>query len=430
LLELLKILPQKSADTDFRQLSINPVIKYYFLEIVRYYNQLNYIVKKTLRSIKLDGDFENNFKSQLLYLAYKIIICKTPVAEIIDEYPYLDDGLNRFISKLSHFSWKKALIGKSKVEKLSLRFAFPSFFINKLLHVMDIQTIKENMKHMNSNLQRNAFYIRPMKLFENEDLNEITRIIKKQLIKDGIDVKLDNDIPYIFRISYRDRLKVLNHALYEQKKILFQDKGSIGVIQALDPKPNDFILDMCAAPGVKTNLINLYSLNKAKLILCDINEKRIKKIHKFIDIKNDLNNFTLNIDSTVNIFRSENFFDKILIDAPCTGSGALLENPGLKWKQNSRFLAQNVIIQEKLIENALRLIKPGGIIVFSTCSMYPEEGEYHLIKFKDFIEPIAVPKWLSSGYCIKNEEFSFIGRTFPSIHHCQGFFISKFKRKE
>ena len=122
-------------------------------------------------------------------------------------------------------------------------------------------------------------------------------------------------------------------------------------------------------------------------------------------------------------------FDKILIDAPCTGSGTFLSHPELKWRQNNAFLNQNVVIQKKLIESGLNLLKKGGILVYSTCSLYPEEGEYQINEIYDQITPLDLPQYFSKSYKINNTILKGTGRLFPSIHNTQGFFVSRLKKK-
>ena len=119
-----------------------------------------------------------------------------------------------------------------------------------------------------------------------------------------------------------------------------------------------------------------------------------------------------------------------MLDAPCTGNGTFLTNPELKWRQNDNFLHQNTVLQKKLLEKALKLLKPNGILVYSTCSLYPEEGEHLIMNFQDFLEPQTLPKWFSPSYNIEGTVLPGTGRLFPAIHHTQGFFIGKFKKKE
>jgi 16S rRNA C967 or C1407 C5-methylase (RsmB/RsmF family) len=150
---------------------------------------------------------------------------------------------------------------------------------------------------------------------------------------------------------------------------------------------------------------------------------------KLLNHLNVLNTHLLNIDSIVIPLRFQNYFDRILLDAPCTGSGTFLTNPELKWRQNYNFLYQNTILQKKLLGSALRLLKPGGILVYSTCSLYPEEGEYIIRDFLNQLQPLSLPAWFSPSYKINGSDLPGVGRLFPSMHQTQGFFVSKFIKK-
>ena len=87
------------------------------------------------------------------------------------------------------------------------------------------------------------------------------------------------------------------------------------------------------------------------------------------------------------------------------------------------------MLQEKLLKNALRLLKPSGVLVYSTCSLYPEEGELQVLKILEEVNPIKLPEWFSPSYKIKNRQIPGTGRLFPAINQTKGFFIGKFKKK-
>ena len=146
--------------------------------------------------------------------------------------------------------------------------------------------------------------------------------------------------------------------------------------------------------------------------------------------QNISNSYIINTDSIKLPVRFKNIFDKVLLDAPCTGSGTFLTNPELKWRQNEKFLSQNVILQKKLLKSAVDLLKTDGILVYSTCSLYPEEGEFQILDIVDKVEPMELPKWLSPSYEIEGKILQGTGRLFPSVHQTQGFFIGKFKKKK
>jgi len=197
----------------------------------------------------------------------------------------------------------------------------------------------------------------------------------------------------------------------------------------LDPKPGEKIVDLCAAPGIKTSLISWLTNNTASIIAGDFHTERTK-IMKNLTLDLKITNIHLLNEDSINFpIRFENYFDRILLDAPCTGSGTFLSNPEIKWRQNEDFLYQNITLQRKLIESAIKLLKQNGVLVYSTCSLYPEEGEYQIMEYMDFLEPLHLPTWLSPSYKINNSILAGTGRLFPSVHQTQGFFIGKFKKK-
>ena len=187
---------------------------------------------------------------------------------------------------------------------------------------------------------------------------------------------------------------------------------------------------MCSAPGIKTSLIAEDMKNKGYIIAGEFLAERMNIMKNLLNHLNVLNCFLINADSIDSPFRFENYFDRILLDAPCTGSGNFLASPELKWRQNKKFLHQNIILQKKLINSAIKLLKPNGILVYSTCSLYPEEGEYQILDYLDYLKPLALPRWFSPSYRIEGSTVPGTGRLFPSLHQTQGFFIGKFKKKE
>ncbi|MHA1919632.1 MAG: SAM-dependent tRNA/rRNA cytosine-C5 methylase, partial [Promethearchaeota archaeon] len=116
-------------------------------------------------------------------------------------------------------------------------------------------------------------------------------------------------------------------------------------------------------------------------------------------------------------------------DAPCTGSGTFSTHPELKWRQNQIFLNQNVLLQRNLLQKAFFMLKPGGILLYSTCSFYPDEGELQINKVLDKFEMEKLPTWISSSYKINDNTLDGAGRFFPTIHNTNGFFIAKLKKK-
>lgn len=316
------------------------------------------------------------------------------------------------------------------MEKLSILEAIPSFMVERLLPVMNLDFLKNNIKYMNGLENKIEITLRVNSLSKKQDHEVLLRKLEENLKKNKIDYRKDPDILSLFWIPLSQKKKVVRNSYYQEGSLIFQDKASAAVIETFSPQKEDKICDMCAAPGMKTSLMAQFMDNEGHILAGEFLTERANMMRTLMKQLNVLNVHIINTDSIIFPTRFHNYFDVILLDAPCTGSGALLANPELKWRQNKAFLYQNVTLQNKLLESALKLLKHDGILVYSTCSLYPEEGEYHILEYLDYLEPLDLPEWFSPSYRINNDIIPGTGRLFPAIHQSQGFFIGKFKKKE
>ncbi|MFX1496640.1 MAG: RsmB/NOP family class I SAM-dependent RNA methyltransferase [Promethearchaeota archaeon] len=366
----------------------------------------------------------------ILYSIYRLIFEKASIQSIVSELNLQDDFVH-FLNRLKTFSWKSALNTKTKFERLSILEAIPNFFIEHLTPIMNFDTIKKNIRYMNQFTDQDSITFRINTLTtETNSLQSLMSSIKEDLKKIDIKIWKDKDISNIFHTSYKNKRKILRSRCYRNAEIIFQDKATSAVVELLSPMPDEVILDMCAAPGIKSSLIAQLTNNQANIICNDFAQVRLEFMGKFLNFLRVSNSFLLNSDAIHLPIKKIIKFDKVLIDPPCTGSGTFLLNPELKWRQNQSFLKQNLLIQEKLIKTALTYLKNNGVLVYSTCSLYPEEGELQIMKFKELLEPLPIPKWFSPSYKINNQILKGTGRLFPAIHKTQGFFVGRFKKKE
>ena len=396
------------------------IVFHYYYEIIRFWSKLNFIIKKTLRSI-INADFIDNIEvEKYLYSTFRIIWEGAPrdlVFKEIKSYINTDrENFIMFLDKLTSFSWSKALEGKNAEEKLSIEEAVPSFVVQRLAKVISFQFLKENIHYMNNISKKTSFTV-----FVKEG--------RENIFEENLIFEEDQEIPNLFHIPMKYKQEVVKSKSYQSGDLIILDKGSALIATVLDPKKNEKIGDFCAAPGIKTSLISWLTNNKVNIIAGDFHNERTKIMRNLILNLKVSNIHILNEDSINFPIRFENYFDRVLLDAPCTGSGTFLSNPEIKWRQNEDFLYQNIILQKKLIGSAIKLLKSNGVFVYSTCSLYPEEGEYRILDFLDDLEPLDLPTWVSPSYKVNNSILPGTGRLFPSVHQTQGFFIGKFKKK-
>ncbi|MFW9970152.1 MAG: RsmB/NOP family class I SAM-dependent RNA methyltransferase [Candidatus Odinarchaeota archaeon] len=418
-----KFLRRKEIGSLSIKLRKNPTIFHYYNEIIRFWSKLNFVVSILLKG---SNSYEVKNISKYLYAIYRILWESATEKEIIKEIKKID---KKFLNKIKSFSWNKALVQKNEIEKFSITESIPSFMIEKLLSVMRIDNLQENVRFMNRIDNKTEITMRVNNFDKKLNTNELFSQICESLNKDQIEYRIDNDISQMFWIPLSQKNKVMINSFYQKHFLIFQDKASATVVKTLSPEEDERVCDMCAAPGIKTSLIAQFMNNKGYILAGEFLFGRAKMMNNLLKQLNVLNVQLINTDSIIFPIRFQNYFDRVLLDAPCTGSGNLLANPELKWRQNRKFLQQNLTLQKKLIENALKLLKPNGIFVYSTCSLYPEEGEYQILDFLNHLIPLDLPEWVSPSYKINNNILPGTGRLFPSYHQTQGFFIGKFKKK-
>lgn len=148
------------------------------------------------------------------------------------------------------------------------------------------------------------------------------------------------------------------------KNLRIQDISSQAVVELLELKPGLTMLDVCAAPGNKTAQALESGL---RVVACDVHFSRLQRMK-------DLGCNLVVADATAGLpFRGH--FDRILVDAPCSGTGTLARNPEIKWRLKPEKLVQLHQLQVRMLRNALELLAPGGVLVYATCSLEPEENE-------------------------------------------------------
>ena len=150
-----------------------------------------------------------------------------------------------------------------------------------------------------------------------------------------------------------------------------QDESSQLVSHLLAPKPGEKVLDLCAGLGGKTTHMAALMKNMGTIIATDTNSKRLALLRencKRLGVKNVLN-------KKLNEIEKEAPFDKILVDAPCTGIGVIRRHPDIKWNRSPESIDRMAKIQLSLLDQAAELLKPGGWVAYSVCSIEPEEGQ-------------------------------------------------------
>jgi 16S rRNA (cytosine967-C5)-methyltransferase len=280
---------------------------------------------------------------------------------------------------LTEFLVKK--VPEAKFENINLKL-----FLQKTLSEDDqlsfsdwfIEKIKtdypEDFKEILKSLNKPASVILRANYLKND-----TPTLKSKLNEEGIETNTVEEEDQALVLT--ERKNVFSTNSFKEGRFEVQDVASQKVAKLLDPKPGERIGDLCAGAGGKTLHIAALMKNKGSIVAFDVHPRKLEQL-KLRARRAGVSNLRMElIESTKNIKKHAEKFDAILIDAPCSGSGVIRRNPDSKWKFKAEDLEEVMKIQSDLLANYSKMIKPGGRMVYATCSLFKEENEKQIEKF-------------------------------------------------
>ncbi len=208
------------------------------------------------------------------------------------------------------------------------------------------------------------------------------KITKEELQK-------EKDIHFIDDEAFTADFNLIHHDYFKEGKIIIQDYSSQQVVNYLDTHPNMKVLDCCAAPGTKTSQIAMKMKNEGEIFAGDIHEHRVTLLNELMD-KLGVKIVKGKVWDATNLEKEfdENSMDRILADVPCSGLGVLKRKPEIKWVCTPESIDEICKIQKEILKTVSKFLKPGGILVYSTCTLNKKENEKQIQSFleenKDF----------------------------------------------
>ena len=218
---------------------------------------------------------------------------------------------------------------------------------------------------------------------------------------------------------------------FREGRFTVQDEGSQLVVDLLDPQPGERILDACAAPGGKASAIAERVGPAGSVVALDRNERRLDLVRRAAR-RLRLENLVCRAADVARPLSSglvEPRFDRVLVDAPCSGLGTLRRNPDARWRIHPSDPARLADTQRWLLRNAAAALRPGGVLVYSTCTLLPEENEAVVEGFLRDSSGFAPSPAASAPSALRalQDERGFV-RTLPHRHDCDGFFAARIER--
>ena len=160
-----------------------------------------------------------------------------------------------------------------------------------------------------------------------------------------------------------------------------QDEASQLIALTVDARPGQLVLDLCAAPGGKTTALAADMADRGLVLACDVRDRRLRLLQDTVRASGASNIRLTHVDARAAVPFRHGAFDRVLVDAPCSGLGTLRRDPDIKWRRREDDLPALVDRQQELIARAAATVKPGGRLVYATCSSEPEENENVIDRF-------------------------------------------------
>lgn len=300
------------------------------------------------------------------------------------------------------------------IEKLAIKTSHPRWLLERWVNAFGLEEATA-FARANNDAPPTAFRVVEQRASRQEVLDALQAA--------GGIVSPSEIVPEAWRI---EGAGALLHRLAREGKIYLQDEASQLVAHVLDAQTGERVLDVCAAPGSKTTHIATMTPGLALIVAGDVHEHRLRTVLK-AGARQEIKVLRGVVhDAEAALPFGEQSFDRVLVDAPCTGTGTLRRNPEIRWRISNRDIFELSARQQRILSQSAKMVRRGGRLVYSTCSVEPEENEEVVARclgenadFKHLA--LRVPASLQSS--------SGAARIWPHRQGADGFFIAAFERQ-
>lgn len=298
--------------------------------------------------------------------------------------------------------------------ELSIRWSHPLWLINKMIQKIGFKRT-EKLCMINNERPTLKIRVNPLKTDRKK--------LQKLLINNNIESTISDYLDEFLII--REPKRVLDLEIFHQGFFSVQDISAGLVTHLLNPKPGDRIIDLAAAPGGKATHIGEFTQDAASIFAVDIHLHRLLKLVENCNRLGLRSLFPILSDGTQ--FDGQ-AFDKVLIDAPCSATGIIQRKAEIRYRRELKDIQPLIKLQTVLLENGSRMVTPGGVLVYSTCSILDEENEDVINVFLDHHPDFYIDhagKYLDLNVVTDKGTI----RTWPDFHHLDGSFAIRLKKR-
>jgi 16S rRNA (cytosine967-C5)-methyltransferase len=395
---------------------------------LRNLTRIDWIISQFVKKSKIEPWIEDIIRCgiyQLLFLE------KVPDSAVCNESAELarkhgHEGTVKFVNGvLRNISRNKDKLEypdkeKDTVKYLSVYYSHPEWMVDKWVKDFGREFAEELLQ---ANNEVPAFTIRCNRL--KIDRQMLMEVLTGENIECEVG-KINPEAIYIKGTSAIEDKESFRKGYFQ-----VQDEGSMLVAHVMNPEPGDRILDMCSAPGGKTTHIAELMSNQGEIVARDIHRHKLKLVEEScrrlgITIVRTEPYNAMELDEA-----SLESFDKVLLDAPCSGLGVMRRKPDLRWKKEADDFVELAKLQKSMLELGARYVKPGGVLLYSTCTINKSENievvkaflngstDFQLESIEGKIPDNLVSSSAAQGYL----------ELYPNTHGTDGFFIARMRKR-
>ena len=361
-----------------------------FYGVLRNKNFLDYMIEKNTKVIKKEW-IRNLLRISIYQLTFMSSDAKGVVWEATEIAKKHGIAISKFINgTLRNYLRNKDLeIKKLHDEKnYEILYSIPQYFCD----ILEKQYGSENLNQAIISLKKIPYLsVRVNKLkYSEEEFEEFLKEKDIQIIK-----KVDS-------VYYVNSGLIINSKEFKEGKIIAQDASSYLAAKNLGVKSDDLVLDICAAPGGKTAVLAEEMKNKGEIIAIDIHQHKKKLIEENMK-KLGIDIVKATVLDARNVNKQGRKFDKILVDVPCSGYGVIRKKPEILYTKNRENVEELASLQLEILNSAADILKNGGELIYSTCTIISQENTENVEKFlnerKEFkVKALNIPENVSGEY--------------------------------
>ena len=322
--------------------------------------------------------------------------------------------VNAVLRKVAQNKSNLPPLPEGNIARLSIAYSHPQWLVKKLVSLLGVEEA-ERFLRIDNEAAPMTVQVNPLKT----DADALAR----ELAGDGVKAVPHGWVPDCFELSGTGDLTTLT--VFYQGRFTVQDAAAKLVTYAAGFEKGQDVLDVCAAPGGKSFAAAFAMENEGHILSCDLHENKLRRIREGAQRLGVTCIETACADGRV--FREEwaGRFDTVICDVPCSGLGIIRKKPDIRYKDPSELKALPDI-QRAILENSARYVRPGGVLVYSTCTVLPEENENVTEAFL-----AAHPEFIYEEFSLPNGEAAPGYLTlWPQRNGTDGFYLSRMRRRE